>query len=194
MKSVFGIRMTSAIWGSLGILAILSLAGGWMMLKKAGEKPWKILIPIYGAYCLYRIATAEGVFWGSLAVTTVSSIITRVVTSNIINNTFYLDQPDTTPLTIIYVITAAILLLLQIFFVSKLADAFGKGKGFAVGLFFLFPIFAMILGFGSAVYGGRSGLDKVAASTGTWKCQRCGTENPQSRGTCQTCGEQKQYK
>lgn len=39
MKSVFGIRMTSAIWGSLGILAILSLAGGWMMLKKAGEKP-----------------------------------------------------------------------------------------------------------------------------------------------------------
>lgn len=36
----------------------------------------------------------------------------------------------------------------------KLAKAFGKGTGFAVGLFFLTPIFYLILGFGSAEYEG----------------------------------------
>lgn len=34
----------------------------------------------------------------------------------------------------------------------KLAKAFGKGGGFAVGLIFLSPIFMCILGFGSAEY------------------------------------------
>lgn len=36
----------------------------------------------------------------------------------------------------------------------KLAKAFGKGVGFMVGLFFLAPIFRLILGFGSADYQG----------------------------------------
>lgn len=35
---------------------------------------------------------------------------------------------------------------------SGLAQAFGKSTGFAVGLFFLSPIFFSILGFGSATY------------------------------------------
>lgn len=36
----------------------------------------------------------------------------------------------------------------------KLAKAFGKGTGFAVGLIFLAPIFMCILGFGDAQYEG----------------------------------------
>ena len=34
----------------------------------------------------------------------------------------------------------------------KLAKAFGRGTGFGLGMFFLAPIFFMILGFGSAEY------------------------------------------
>lgn len=34
----------------------------------------------------------------------------------------------------------------------KMAKAFGQGAGFGLGLFFLNPIFTMILGFGSAQY------------------------------------------
>lgn len=34
----------------------------------------------------------------------------------------------------------------------KMAKAFGQGTGFGLGLFFLNPIFTMILGFGSAQY------------------------------------------
>ena len=36
----------------------------------------------------------------------------------------------------------------------KLAHTFGKGGGFAAGLILLPPIFALILGFGSAEYEG----------------------------------------
>ena len=188
---MFGRGNTNGIWIGIGIAAFLSLLAGWKMLKKAGENPWKILIPIYGGYCLYKIASAEGAFWGTFAVSVISSALIRIVGSNITRNTFYLDKPDTTPITIIAIISGVIIFFIQIYFAFQLADAFGKGKGFGVGLFLLFPIFAMILGFGDAVYGGRSGLERVASVSGTWKCPRCGTENPQSRGTCQNCGEAK---
>ena len=37
-----------------------------------------------------------------------------------------------------------------------ISKAFGRGAGTAIGLFFLTPIFAMILGFGSAEYDGEA--------------------------------------
>jgi hypothetical protein len=39
-----------------------------------------------------------------------------------------------------------------ILLVAGLARNFGKGKGFAVGLLFLSPVFLPVLGFGSATY------------------------------------------
>ena len=39
----------------------------------------------------------------------------------------------------------------------KLAKAFGKSTGFAIGLIFLAPIFMLILGFGDAQYQGPQG-------------------------------------
>ena len=45
-------------------------------------------------------------------------------------------------------------IVVMILFNIKLAKAFGKGGGFAVGLIFLNTIFTLILGFGSAEYVG----------------------------------------
>lgn len=188
---LFGYRVgNTTLWG-IGIVAILALIAGGMMLKKAGECPWKILIPIYGGYCLYKIASAEGIFWGTFVVSIISGIITRIVASNISRNTLFFEEPDLQPVRIIAIIAGVIILIMQFVFARQLADAFGKGIGFAIGLFLLFPIFAMILGFGSAVYGGRGGLDRYASSVGTWKCH-CGCENPVSRASCANCGAQKQ--
>ncbi|MBO5414379.1 MAG: signal peptidase I [Bacilli bacterium] len=44
--------------------------------------------------------------------------------------------------------------VLSIMLAGKLAKAFGKGTGFAVGIFFLQPVFTLILGFGDAKYEG----------------------------------------
>ena len=44
-----------------------------------------------------------------------------------------------------------------------IANRFGKGGGFAVGLVFLAPIFFAILGFGSAQYQGGAAVARAAA-------------------------------
>ncbi len=45
-------------------------------------------------------------------------------------------------------------IVIDIMLAIKIAHSFGKGGGYAVGLFFLPSIFCMILGFGDAVYYG----------------------------------------
>lgn len=45
--------------------------------------------------------------------------------------------------------------IFMILMLVKLAKAFGKGTGFAIGLIFLTNIFLLILGFGSAQYVGN---------------------------------------
>lgn len=184
--------ISSAIWCGIGIVVVLVLIAGGKILKKAGENPWKILIPIYGGYCLYKISNSEGIFWGTIAVSVISGIISRVVASSIANRSYFITESDLLPLRIISIITGLIILIMQFVYSRQLANSFGKGTGFAFGLFLLFPIFALILGFGSAVYGGQGGLDRYASAVGSWKCSQCGYENPISKAFCQSCGVQKQ--
>lgn len=51
-------------------------------------------------------------------------------------------------LTLIPCVNVVVMIMMWI----KMAKAFGQGTGFGLGLFFLSPIFTMILGFGSAQY------------------------------------------
>lgn len=44
--------------------------------------------------------------------------------------------------------------IISIMYSVKLAKAFGKGTGFAIGLIFLSPIFMLILGLGDSTYHG----------------------------------------
>jgi hypothetical protein len=48
----------------------------------------------------------------------------------------------------------------------RLSRAFGRGSGFAVGLFFLQPIFCIILGFGEAQYIGPNGIPRYPGAYG----------------------------
>lgn len=87
-----GIRTTNSILIRIGIIVILGLVAGGLLLRKARENPWKILIPFYGQYCLYRIASAEGAFWGTVVISILSSVISNIVASNIARNTFFSGQ------------------------------------------------------------------------------------------------------
>ncbi len=57
-------------------------------------------------------------------------------------------------LSLIPFVGSVAMFILSIMLAIKLAKAFGKGTGFAVGLIFLGPIFYLILGFGDAQYVG----------------------------------------
>ncbi len=57
-------------------------------------------------------------------------------------------------LMLIPIVNFVVLLVLSIMVCSRLAKAYGKGTGFAIGLFFLYPIFILILGLGDSKYVG----------------------------------------
>ncbi len=121
---------------------ILELVAQWMVFVKAGEAGWKSLIPFYNDFVFYRICWDTNFFWVSL----VLSLIRQ-----------FLDRDDAGFfLSIVVLLLGLVIAVIDFLFCCQLARAFGKGMGFTFGLFFLRPIFMMILGFGSARYVGNN--------------------------------------
>jgi len=68
-----------------------------------------------------------------------------------------------------------------IWVLNLLCKSFGKSEGFTVGMLFLNPIFACILGFGDAVYLGPTAKEANAANRfGSGDYQKPFDETPQS--------------
>ena len=125
------------------IWVILQVIAYWRIFKKAGEPGWKSLIPVYSGYVQYKIAWKPMMFWIMLIATFIGNYT--------YNN--YLSESSTMWM-VITLILGVVCLIINIMYSVKLAKAFGKGIGFAVGLLLLQPIFILILAFGSAEYQG----------------------------------------
>ena len=120
MGSLVSFLMTYAI--IVFVIFILTIIANWVLFKKAGEKGWKSIIPIYNTVVLFKIAGISP--WWVLG---------------------YLAA-------IIPVIGGLVVVGITIYAMINLAKAFGKGAGFTVGLILLNTIFIMILAFGSSEY------------------------------------------
>lgn len=120
MESLVSFLMTYAI--IVFVIFILTIIANWVLFKKAGEKGWKSIIPIYNTVVLFKIAGISP--WWVLG---------------------YLAA-------IIPVIGGLVVVGITIYAMINLAKAFGKGAGFTVGLILLNTIFIMILAFGSSEY------------------------------------------
>ena len=149
----------SAAMGILGVFAgmavtimiialviwILLVIAQWKIFTKAGEKGWKALIPIYNLYIYCKIIGIS--FWkwfvALLVLSLVGSLAAKVVWLSIIAS----------------IASFVVSIILAVLMARNAAKAFGKGTGFAVGLFFLPNIFQLILGFGSAEYKGVPSKD-----------------------------------
>ena len=126
------------------IFYVLLVIALWKIFTKAGEEGWKSLIPIYNCYILYKISGLSFLYWFVIPVVG-ASILSGVANS-----------VSSEPVKYILLIVAYVTeIVIYAKFCSALAKAFGKGTGFAVGLFFLPNIFQLILGFGSAKYVGN---------------------------------------
>ena len=120
---------------------VLLIVAQWMILAKAGEKGWKILIPFYGTYTMYKICWKTMWFWIVLACCVVCGILLALIPA--VGFILF----------IAVVIFAAVIEIIQI---CKLSKAFGHGGGYAVGLIFLPEIFYPIIGFGKSQYVGKA--------------------------------------
>ena len=109
------------------IFYILQVIAYWKIFTKAGEEGWKSIIPIYNGYVWVALGLAVG--------------------GGILNSFGG----------IVGVIGSLALLgtaLMNVVALYKLACAYGHGIGFTIGLFFLNPLFMLILGFGDSEYMG----------------------------------------
>lgn len=124
-----------------GICFLLQLIASWRVFTKAGEKGWKILIPLYNGHVLFKIIWKPALWWIML--------IASVIPSFLIGTESILGMIVSLACTVVY-------LVLYIKGDIKLAQAFGRGTGFAIGLIFLPTIFTMILAFGKSQYIGQA--------------------------------------
>lgn len=121
---------------------ILQIIANWNIFTKTGEAGWKSLIPIYGDYVSYKIAWQTSYFWLNF----ILGILLSYVSNANLNESMFLS--------LIVILLKIALTVINIMYCVKLARAFGRGIGFAIGLILLQPIFLLILGFGSDQYYG----------------------------------------
>ena len=124
------------------VIYILLVIAEWKIFTKAGEAGWKSLIPIYNTYIIYKISGISFLTWF------VVPCIVVPICVGVINAIIPAAQIVTAWISLIAMVVALVKMNIA------LADSFGKGTGFKLGLIFLPNIFTLILGFGSAEYQG----------------------------------------
>lgn len=115
---------------SISVLA-LRIIGAWKIYAKAGEHGWAAAVPFYESYVMHKITWGQGWFFIIPIVLTLLSGLKGIGSLFTLVNILF------------YAMTQ-----------YKLSLSFGHGIGYALGLFFLGPLFSLILGFGSSTYFG----------------------------------------
>lgn len=131
------IAIVGVLFLILLINLVLSIIGMWKIFTKAGEKGWKSLIPFYNQYTL-AIITGVSPWW--ILIVLGASLISGLVPA-------------------ISLIGTAASIYFNVVQSVSLAKSFGKDEAFAVGIFFLSPIFYFILGVGKAEYLGKQPMN-----------------------------------
>ncbi len=102
------------------VILVFGIVCVWKLFKKAGEPGWAALIPIYNVIVFMRVAKMS--LWWLLLILGV----------------------------FIPFVGGGFAIVFNVMQAIKLAQAFRKGTGFALGIFFLSFIFIPILAFGKA--------------------------------------------
>lgn len=68
---------TAMVTMSVMILAlyVITVIAYWQIFKKAGEKGWKSLIPLYNSYIMYKISWKTSMFWIMLILDIVYAVL-----------------------------------------------------------------------------------------------------------------------
>lgn len=131
------------MWGVILVMSspivVLYYISEWKLFVKAGEAGWKIFIPFYCNYVLFKIADCTGMFWAMIALTVAYPLLTAFITIPLLALLFF-------------IIFAVAEIIIWVKLCGHLVRAFGYNLGFAVGLFFLPFVFIPIIAFGNAKY------------------------------------------
>lgn len=158
-------QYAQTIFWVLLILVVIQTIAWARLFRKANEKWWKALIPIYNSYVAYKIAGRSWFFTASILISLVEILFRSPILAVVCNIGLF---------------------ILSVLFYINLSKAFGKEGGFVAGLLFLYPLFILILAFDDSEYC----LDTSVEPENTWICPRCGVRNPRGRAFCQNCNKE----
>ncbi len=121
------------------VLYIVYVIGCWKIFTKAGEPGWKSIIPLYNSYIVYRIAGRSKLFIAVVVLTIVNALLPKGDDVSIL-------------ISLLALLISLALLVISWLKNKSLAEAFGHGTGFAIGLLLIPFVFNIILGFDSSEY------------------------------------------
>lgn len=126
---------------------VLQAIGKSLVFKKAGRTPWHGFIPVLSDWHQLDLSWNEMIAWFWVA----TVVICGLFLSGAVNAIFHIKPYIHDALTIVAVVTLYIVMIIDCY---QLGKAFKKNFFFVLGLFFLFPIFMLILGLDSSEYQG----------------------------------------
>jgi len=150
-----GFTLAINIWSYS--IAIITMIGVALVFEKAGEKWWKALIPFYDEWTETQIGRAPtSWFWTKMCATFVGVFVMSAGFMLLILGGVVDDGWSILVSGFFLVLAGFMLLILAVVFrgriLHRLALAFGKDIGFALGLLLLSPIFWLILAFDDSQY------------------------------------------
>lgn len=136
------------------VASVLIIIGYWKIFVKAGERGWKIFIPVYNVYILYKISGMKKRFWLAVIAQLVSSVLMfRVLVLYADNGVdAVLNSSSATALFFGALVLSVLALIISVVQIYKFAKAFGHGVGYFFGILFFPFVFLLILAFGKSQY------------------------------------------
>lgn len=133
-------QLIQIIYSTTLIFNIIAIIGNFKIFAKANISPFKAIIPIYNNYLLYRISWKQpnafflwfACYFGGNIMCNSTSLIYNILGIICLLGSLYINFLQS----------------------KKLAQSFGHGLPFALGLFLLTPIFIFILGLSKDIYQG----------------------------------------
>ena len=123
----------------------IQAVGKFLVFKKAGKTPWHAFIPVLSDWDQLDLAWSRMIAWTWIGLLVISCLFL----SGVVNAVFHIKPYIHDSLTIAFVASLAVLMIVNCY---QLAKAFGKKFFFALGLFFVYPVFMVILGLDDSKY------------------------------------------
>ena len=141
----------------VGSVFIATAVGRWLVFKKMGLPGWKGIIPFYSEAVLFKTVWTIKMFWAYFSMFFCYLMICAAVFALGISGWLYNRGGTVTVLLFLLILIVAWGILAAIYVIlfkmnNRLARAFGRIPGFAVGLTFIPPVFFIILGAGKSKF------------------------------------------
>ena len=136
------------------VASVLIIISYWKIFVKAGERGWKIFIPVYNVYILYKISGMKKRFWLAVIAQLVSSVLMFRVIILYADNGIdaVLNSSSAAAFFFGALALSALALVISVVQLYKFAKAFGHGVGYFFGILFFPFVFLLILAFGKSQY------------------------------------------